>query len=43
MICAKCKQTFNGEPPKYLFDDNGKKVTMVFCSEECKVEYEKEE
>ena len=43
MICAKCRQSFNGEPPKFLLDINGKKVTIVFCSEECKDDYEKEE
>jgi len=39
MICAKCKKSFNGEPPKYLLDEHGRKVTLVFCCEECKDAY----
>jgi YHS domain-containing protein len=42
MICAKCKKSFNGEPPKYLKDLAGRKVTLVFCSEECMDAYKEE-
>lgn len=41
MICAKCKKSFNGEPPKYLRDEKGRKVTLIFCSEECEGTYQK--
>lgn len=42
MICAKCKQSFNGGPPKFLLDVKGKRVTKVFCSQECRDGYEEE-
>lgn len=39
VFCINCGKYFNSGAPKEKAEDNEKKVTISFCSEECRKSY----